>query len=180
MPWPSRLRQGLTGEPGVAILALEALGAGLLVMGGWMGGTLVTRNLIGVDHRYAQAGRWRESRVAPESGSFVVAQVDELEVDQMTLVRVDGRRIVVGRTEKGYVAFDDECTHRGGSLAGGVMLCGVVQCLWHGSQFDARTGAVQAGPARAKIQTYEIEERDRAVRLRMQPSKRSARPVGVT
>jgi nitrite reductase/ring-hydroxylating ferredoxin subunit len=42
---------------------------------------------------------------------------------------------VLARTEEGYVAFDDRCTHKGGSLAAGVMVWGTVQCLWHGSQF---------------------------------------------
>jgi nitrite reductase/ring-hydroxylating ferredoxin subunit len=67
---------------------------------------------------------------------------------------------VLGRTEEGYVAFDDRCTHRGGSLAGGVMIGGVVQCPWHGSQFDCRRGAVNAGPAEEPIATYRVTERE--------------------
>jgi nitrite reductase/ring-hydroxylating ferredoxin subunit len=51
----------------------------------------------------------------------------------MKLLRIGDLRIVLGRTSDGYVAFDDRCTHRGGSLAGGVMVDGTVQCLWHGS-----------------------------------------------
>ena len=31
------------------------------------------------------------------------------------------------------------------------MICGTVQCLWHGSQFGAGTGAVKAGPAKENI-----------------------------
>ena len=38
------------------VLAAEAAGAALLSAGGWMGGTLVFRNQIAVDHRYADAG----------------------------------------------------------------------------------------------------------------------------
>jgi nitrite reductase/ring-hydroxylating ferredoxin subunit len=76
----------------------------------------------------------------------------------MKLVHVRGKRIVLGKTENGYVAFDDHCTHRGGSLAGGAMICGTVQCPWHGSQFDVATGAVKAGPAKEKINTYTVNE----------------------
>jgi hypothetical protein len=36
-----------------------------------------------------------------------VAKQDELQVDQMKLLRVGHKRIVLARTEKGYVAFDD-------------------------------------------------------------------------
>ena len=131
---------------------LEAAGLALVAIGGYMGGTLVTRNLISVDHRYASAGTWREATIAsPQGGTVVVAQRDELKTDQMKLLRLDGRRIVLARTEDGYVAFDDRCTHRGGSLAGGVMICGTVKRLWRGSQFDVRTGAVKAGPAKNGI-----------------------------
>lgn len=145
--------------PGVTVLVLEGVGLAVLMLGGYLGGTLVTRNLIGVDHRYAHAGKWKEERIGKTGdGAVTVAARDELKVDQMKLLLVGGRRIVLARTEQGYVAFDDRCTHRGGSLAGGVMICGTVQCLWHGSQFDVRTGAVKAGPARERIRTYRVTE----------------------
>lgn len=160
------LRGDAAVPPDPALLGAEAIAVALLTAGGWMGGTLVARNQIGVDHRYAGAGKWRESRVEGRPGeAVVVARADELEVGQMKLVRVDGRRVVLGRTEDGWVAFDDRCPHRGGSLADGAMICGTVQCPWHGSQFDARTGAVRAGPAEEGIRTYRVEEDGGEVRL---------------
>jgi len=94
-----------------------------------------------------------------------VAREDELEIDQMKLLRVGDRRIVLARTEQGYAAFDDRCTHKGGPLADGLLICGTVQCPWHGSQFDTRTGAVRAGPATEPIATYRIEVADGEGRL---------------
>ena len=136
------------------------LGIALLTAGGWLGGVLVSRNQISVDHRYARAGRWNEESIQLRSDeSVVVSQADELKVDQMKLLHLDGHRIVLARTEEGYVAFDDRCTHRGGSLAGGVMIGGVVQCPWHGSQFDCRRGTVRAGPAEKEIETHQVTER---------------------
>ena len=160
------LRGSASAEPGGVQLTLEAIAVALLTAGGWMGGTLVNRNQIGVDHRYADAGKWREARFDGEAGKPVtVAQGDELAVNQMKLLHVAGRRIVLARTEAGYVAFDDRCTHRGASLAGGTMICGTVQCPWHGSQFDVRTGEVRAGPAEQRIPTYRVETTESAVRL---------------
>jgi nitrite reductase/ring-hydroxylating ferredoxin subunit/uncharacterized membrane protein len=153
-------------RPELPALAIELAGAALLVVGSWHGGVLVNRNLIGVDVRQAHAGKWREARVASAKGEpVVVARADELRPSQMKLLHVDGRRIVLGRTEAGWVAFEDRCTHRGGSLAGGTLACGIVQCLWHGSQFDVATGEVRAGPAREPIATYRVEERDGRVLL---------------
>jgi nitrite reductase/ring-hydroxylating ferredoxin subunit/uncharacterized membrane protein len=152
--------------PGTVTIALEGLGLTLLLFGAYLGGTLVTRNLISVDHRYAQAGKWRDETIeAPGKKPVTVARRDELKVDQMKLLRIGDRRIVLARTERRYVAFDDRCTHRGGSLAGGVMICGTVQCLWHGSQFDVYTGNVGAGPAKDPITVYEIREEGDDVKL---------------
>jgi nitrite reductase/ring-hydroxylating ferredoxin subunit len=160
------IRGGAATRPDTIVLGLEVLGLGFLGAGGYMGGTLVTRNLIGVDHRYAQAGRWRDETIdARKDQAVTVATRDELQVDQMKLLRVGHKRIVLARTEKGYVAFDDRCTHTGGSLAGGVMVCGTVHCLWHGSQFDVSTGKVKAGPAKKKIAVYRVKEEEGVVRL---------------
>jgi uncharacterized membrane protein/nitrite reductase/ring-hydroxylating ferredoxin subunit len=152
--------------PDTTVLVLEGVALALLTIGGWMGGVLVSRNQISVDHRYAQAGIWKEEKVQAKSGQpVVVARPDELKVNQMKLLHVDGRRLVLARTEEGYVAFDDRCTHRGGSLAGGVMIGGVVQCPWHGSQFDCRRGTVKAGPAGEPIGTYPVSEREGRILL---------------
>jgi nitrite reductase/ring-hydroxylating ferredoxin subunit/uncharacterized membrane protein len=145
--------------PSVAVLLLEGVGALLLTAGGWMGGVLVNRNQIGVDHRYADAGKWKEEEIEASPGqSVAVGKANELKVNQMKLLKLDGRRLVLARTEQGYIVFDDRCTHRGGSLAGGVMIGGVVQCPWHGSQFDCRSGSVRAGPAEQPIETYRVKE----------------------
>jgi len=160
------IRPDTTVGPDLVTLALEAGAVGLITVGGWMGGTLVNRNQIGVDHRYAHAGKWQEAKLHPTDGEYLeIARADELEVDQMKLVHIDDVRVVVGRTEDGWVAFEDYCSHRGGSLADGVMICGTVQCPWHGSQFDVRTGAVKAGPAEKSISVYDVEEVGGSVRL---------------
>jgi uncharacterized membrane protein/nitrite reductase/ring-hydroxylating ferredoxin subunit len=160
------LRPPAPDRPDLWTLVLEGLSVALITVGGWMGGTLVVRNQIGVDHRYARAGKWNEAKVEAQPGKpAVVARADELEVDQMKLVHVWGKRIVIARTEHGWSAFDDGCTHRGASLADGVLMCGAVQCPWHGSQFDVRTGAVKCGPAEAGIAAYRIEEDRGEIRL---------------
>jgi nitrite reductase/ring-hydroxylating ferredoxin subunit/uncharacterized membrane protein len=156
-----------TTDPGGLPVLLEAAGFAFLATGGWLGGTLVYANQIGVINRYAHAGRWREKAIKAEKGRpALLGHVDDLKPNQMRLLRVNGdRRIVLARTDEGYVAFDDRCTHKGGSIAAGAMACGIAQCPWHGSQFDCKTGVVKAGPAEKPIKTYTIEERDNAVYL---------------
>ena len=83
-------------------LVLEVAGAAVLSSGAWMGGTLVYRNQIGVDHRYARAGKWREATISVPAGDFVtVADAEELKPGQMKLLHLNGRRWVVARTGDG-------------------------------------------------------------------------------
>lgn len=160
------LRGGPGVAPDLAIVVLEGVGAGLLALGGWMGGTLSFRNQIGVDHRYAGAGKWKEERIRPSTDWVRVAATDELKVDQMKLLHIGDDRIVLARTAEKWVAFDDRCPHRGGSLAGGTMSCGTVICPWHGSQFAVVNGELLAGPSEADIATYPVELRGREVFLK--------------
>lgn len=166
MVFASVARRGMVDGPNTFVLVLDLGALVLLTAGGWMGGVLVSRNQISVDHRYAGAGKWKEATIpAPANAPVVVARADELKVDQMKLLHVSGQRIVLARSEKGYVAFDDRCPHRGGSLAGGSMMCGTVQCPWHGSQFDVTSGAMKAGPADRGISAYKVEVVNGEVRL---------------
>ena len=163
-------------EPRPWSIAVEFAGTGLMTVAGWLGGTLVYRNQIAVDHRYANAGRYGVE-VLPGKRDVDAGSAGDLEVDQMKLLRVGDRRIVLARTEKGYVAFDDRCTHKGGPLSDGSLACGIVQCPWHGSQFDVTTGKVKQGPAGESITTYDVEERDgrvivSGVRRRHESSRR--------
>jgi len=148
-------------------LLLEGLAFGCMLVAGWMGGTLVYRNQIGVDPRYAGAGKWQELYPRREAGGFPVPEAAALKLNQMLLVHAEGKRIVVARTEEGLAAFDDRCTHKGGSLAGGSIACATVQCPWHGSQFHVRSGAAAIGPAKESIPIYPIEEKDGEVYLKL-------------
>ncbi len=160
------LRDWETMRPGWAVVVLEWIGVGLVSTGGWMGGTLVYRNQIGVDHRFAHAGKWREERVEGAAGEPVVVEgAEQMKAGQMWLVHWSDQRIVLARTEEGFVAFEDRCSHRGGPLSDGALICGTVQCPWHGSQFDCRTGAVKAGPAEQPIQIYRAELREGKVHV---------------
>jgi uncharacterized membrane protein/nitrite reductase/ring-hydroxylating ferredoxin subunit len=151
--------------PGWVTIVLELGGAALVTWGGWMGGTLVYRNQIGVDHRFAPTGKWHEVEVKGAAGETVAVDgAEAMKPGQMWLLHwrsgANNRRLVLARTDDGFTAFDDHCTHRGGPLSDGALICGTVQCPWHGSQFDARDGQVKAGPAEQPIGTCRAELRD--------------------
>jgi nitrite reductase/ring-hydroxylating ferredoxin subunit/uncharacterized membrane protein len=147
-------------RPSWPAMTAELCGAGLVAVAGWLGGTLVYRNQIAVDHRFANAGKWHVSAI-PESrihGDRIdVGRDDQLQDEQMTLLRAGGKRVALGRTKGRLVAFADRCTHKGGPLSDGTLACGIVQCPWHGSQFNVNSGAVEQGPAEQPIETYDVD-----------------------
>jgi uncharacterized membrane protein/nitrite reductase/ring-hydroxylating ferredoxin subunit len=149
------------GGPGVmpdtTALTISAVGVLVLLVSGWLGGTLVYRNQIGVDHRYANAGRYKERHL--RRWDQEVCSEDELSDGQMILADVEGTRVVVGRCADGVVAFSDRCTHRGGPLSDGALVGCTVQCPWHGSQFNVHDGRVVNGPAGERIEGFAAEVR---------------------
>ena len=156
-------------RPDTVSLVVSLIAIGLLSYSGWLGGTLSYRNQIGVDHRYANAGKWRERAI--EGWDKPVCNTGELAEGQMMLARIGGQRVVVGRCQTGIVAFSDHCTHRGGPLSDGALVGCTVQCPWHGSQFDVHSGRVVAGPAGTKIDSYQIEIRNNEVYVVPEPAK---------
>lgn len=78
----------------------------------------------------------------------------------------DGRRLCLVRDGHTVHAVDDRCPHRDFAISGGdiVAPC-VLECPWHGAQFDVRTGAVLQGPATDPLTTHAVEILDGVIHL---------------
>ncbi|HWR14523.1 MAG TPA: DUF2231 domain-containing protein [Terriglobales bacterium] len=144
-------------RPNATSLLLSAIGVVLIGISGWLGATLVYRNQIAVDHRYANASKQRV--VELNDWNQPVCKSSDLVQGQIMLAEIQGSRVAVGRCAEGIVAFHDHCTHRGGPLSDGALIGCTVQCPWHGSQFDVHSGRVVNGPAEERILTYDIVQR---------------------
>ena len=70
-------------------LLLQGLGSAVMCVAGYLGGTLVYRNQIGVDHRHALAGKWREETLDADDSKALRAAAEDLAVNQMKLVHVE-------------------------------------------------------------------------------------------
>jgi nitrite reductase/ring-hydroxylating ferredoxin subunit len=92
------------------------------------------------------------------SKDFVkVADTKDIQPSQMKEVEVNGEKICLANVEGKYYAIGNVCTHLGGPLAQGKLEGYEVQCPWHGSRFDIRTGRVARPPAARSEPTYEIK-----------------------
>lgn len=69
---------------------------------------------------------------------------------------VAGTKVNVANVDGAMHAFDDTCTHRGCSLAGGKLDGARLTCPCHGSQFDVTSGAVLHGPAMQPVRSRQV------------------------
>ena len=77
-------------------------------------------------------------------------------------VEINGRLIAVFNVDGRFLAIDNECPHRGASLADGALTGTVVTCPLHRWQFDLRDGKNPVSQDLA-VRTYAVELRDGAV-----------------
>ncbi len=69
-----------------------------------------------------------------------------------------GERLCLVRDGDEVFAMADRCPHRDFNLSSGDMIApGVIECPWHGAQFDCRTGGVLHGPATDGLTLYVVE-----------------------
>ncbi len=92
-----------------------------------------------------------------------VARVDDLAPGKGLAIppEVSGHptAIALFRTDDGFRAVDDVCTHLGASLAKGTAADGEVDCWLHHGRFCLDTGEATRYPARGTLATFSVEVR---------------------
>jgi len=141
-------------------VALGLAGAVLASASGWLGGHLTYALGVGVDTNAFDAGptSWTDLGVAVPTGT---ARLGVAGGTRLATTRVGGDPAVVG----------ERCSHRGGPLSEGAVIDGCFSCPWHGSRFDARTGAVRRGPASVPQPVYETREEGGTIQVRRQEQR---------
>ena len=158
------VRSSLLYDPKVHAvpLALSLIGAAFLSISGYLGGRLVYDEGIAV-------GRHKRLLPTPqetielsrtESGFVLVPQAERLRDQETLRVEIDDCVLTIARIGKELFAFQEFCTHRFGPLSEGSFDGFNVQCPWHNSCFDVRTGKVTNGPAKVDLKTFKMEMRD--------------------
>jgi nitrite reductase/ring-hydroxylating ferredoxin subunit len=83
-----------------------------------------------------------------------VATDEDIPAEGTKCVEINGRTYALFKVSGKVYCLDNQCTHMGGPLCKGTLREFVVQCPWHGSRFDVRTGQVVGGPARSAVRVY--------------------------
>ena len=103
------------------------------------------------------------------SEDFVkVGESKDIGPSSMKAVDVNGEKVCIINIEGKYYAIGNVCTHMGGPLNEGTLEGIEVQCPWHGSKFDVRTGEPTKPPARQAVSSYEVKIQDDNILVRKQ------------
>jgi nitrite reductase/ring-hydroxylating ferredoxin subunit len=97
-----------------------------------------------------------------------VAETKDIQASQMKAVEVGDEKVCHSNVNGQYYAIGNVCTHMGGPLAEGKLEEYIVQCPWHGSRFDIRTGEVVRPPAMRPEPTYEVKVENNNILIRKQ------------
>jgi nitrite reductase/ring-hydroxylating ferredoxin subunit len=97
-----------------------------------------------------------------------VAKIEDVQVSQMMAIEVNDERICLANVNGRYYAISNVCTHMGGPLAEGKLEDYIVQCPWHGSRFDIRSGKVVRPPAMKPEPIYEVKVENNDILIKKQ------------
>jgi uncharacterized membrane protein/nitrite reductase/ring-hydroxylating ferredoxin subunit len=158
------LRAGSIRAASTPMLALmvSLVCLGILTVSGYLGGSMVYDHGVGVGRHRRRTATPEEiihleierKLNAPEPEFVPVAAAMRLRDGETLLVELEGQMIVIARVHGEFCAFQEFCTHRFGPLSEGSFTDGEVQCPWHRSCFNVRTGSVVKGPAKEPIKTW--------------------------
>src|ERR671922_608011 len=112
------------------------------------------------------------------SEDFVkVANTKDIQPSQMKEVEVNGENICLVNVEGKYYAIGSICTHEGGPLSDGTLEGYEVECPWHNSKFDVRTGEVISPPASEPEPAYEVKvDGNNNILIKTQDKRKSPPP----
>jgi glycine betaine catabolism B len=86
-----------------------------------------------------------------------VATTLEVQPGVMKMVQVVDQEVCLVNVGGECHAIGNVCTHEEGPLDQGRLEEYEVECPWHGSRFDIRTGQVMLGPASRPEPVYEVK-----------------------
>jgi len=86
-----------------------------------------------------------------------VASASAIPPGEIEIVDVGDKEIAIANLGGSFVAFQNDCTHRGGPLGEGILTGEVVECPFHAGTFNVRTGEALSAPAEEPLKTYAVQ-----------------------
>lgn len=100
------------------------------------------------------------------SQTLVVGGIDDLRAGACISFELpDGNELAVYNVDGEFYATENYCPHKGAPLTEGVMCGHIIECGWHGWQFDVRTG--ECLTVKETIRTYQVFVEDDQIKIRV-------------
>jgi nitrite reductase/ring-hydroxylating ferredoxin subunit/uncharacterized membrane protein len=161
-------------------LVLSIVAVAILSVSGYLGGAMIFDDGVGVGRHRRRTDLPRETvRISSGNGArefLEVAPAAHLAEGETLRAEVGSTVITIVRLDGKLYAFQEFCTHRFGPLSEGSFHDGQVQCPWHRSCFDVRTGAVTRGPAKVDLRVYDVIEQEGQIAIRIPAMAPDAQP----
>ncbi len=93
-----------------------------------------------------------------------VARVEEIPEGERKIINVDGISIGIFHHNGNFYALHNSCLHRGGPVCTGSLNGDVIECPWHGFQYDVRDGHLLTDP-KSHLDTFRVQVEDDEVKL---------------
>jgi len=135
---------------------IAGVGFAVALGAAYLGGHLVYRKRIGVDH--AEHPDWDD----------FVAVMPEHELTESMARRIDvrGVSLVIVRRGGRVYALAERCAHLGGPLSEGTLDDVGIRCPWHGSRFALDDGRVLEGPSTFDQPCLDVRVRNGQIEVR--------------
>jgi ferredoxin-NADP reductase/nitrite reductase/ring-hydroxylating ferredoxin subunit len=98
-----------------------------------------------------------------------VANQKDLREGGLLRVELFGKPLVLSMVNGKVYALDAVCSHEGGPLEEGALEGYEIECPWHGSKFDVRTGEVTNPPAEIPQLSYEVKVENDKILVKEKP-----------
>lgn len=89
-----------------------------------------------------------------ESWHLMVAEAEFPAEGKATAI-LNGWHVLIAKTEDGYHAINDRCTHAASHLSGGRIRRGAIMCPLHGARFELASGKCLGGTYR-DVRTFPL------------------------
>jgi len=141
-----------------ATLALSLAGLASIIASGYLGGDMVYKHRVGVNHNepVIEAGEWE-----------TVLPLHELIEQQPKRIEVKDQAVLLYRQQGEVYAIGAVCSHAGGPLQDGKFEDGCVECPWHHSVFRLEDGSVRHGPAVFPQPSYDVRINQGQIEVRL-------------
>jgi 3-phenylpropionate/trans-cinnamate dioxygenase ferredoxin component len=85
-----------------------------------------------------------------------IGTLSDFPLNEQKIIDLEDEFVLVLRTESGFWAIEDRCSHDDNELFGGEVVGKEIKCPRHGARFDLESGQALCLPAVRAVRTYNV------------------------